>query len=158
LGISTEELLDINQIIMNSLAEQLTTNQLNEVLDIQERFKWISLGFVPLFFLIIVNIIASIINLGCVFSDYKVEYSKLVNIVLKALLGLYQAVTSLDFQASGNHADIQLLFNHNQPLILHVIIENKLEHYVICYPYNKKTFKAFHLNGQIVFFITSYIQ
>jgi len=49
------------------------------------------------------------------------------------LLGLYQAANNLDFSASGNEADLQALIDHRKPLILHVVIEDKLQHYVICY-------------------------
>jgi ATP-binding cassette subfamily B protein len=56
------------------------------------------------------------------------------------LLGLYQAAQELGFDAQGNEADINALIEHNEPLILHIIIEGKLQHYVICYGYNGKTF------------------
>jgi ABC-type bacteriocin/lantibiotic exporter with double-glycine peptidase domain len=49
------------------------------------------------------------------------------------LLGLYQAATSLGFKAEGCEADIAALYEHPSPVILHVLIENKLEHYVVCY-------------------------
>jgi ATP-binding cassette subfamily B protein len=49
------------------------------------------------------------------------------------LLGLYQAATSLGFNAEGCKADMSTLFKHPSPVILHVLIEDKLEHYIICY-------------------------
>ena len=49
------------------------------------------------------------------------------------LLGLYQAANQLGFTAKGNEADIPAVIDHKQPLILHVIIENRLQHYIICY-------------------------
>src|SRR5690606_34855991 len=49
------------------------------------------------------------------------------------LLGLYQVANQLGFDASGNEADIQALIDHKQPLILHTILDNRLQHYVICY-------------------------
>lgn len=56
------------------------------------------------------------------------------------LLGLYQAACQLGFEASGNEADIHTLIDHNEPLILHVIIENHLQHYVVCYGYENDKF------------------
>ncbi|AGC76593.1 ATP-binding cassette subfamily B protein [Nonlabens dokdonensis] len=56
------------------------------------------------------------------------------------LLGLYQAANQLGFTAQGNEADIQALIVHGEPLILHVIIENRLQHYVICYGYDNGKF------------------
>lgn len=49
------------------------------------------------------------------------------------LLGLYQCANEIGFEAEGCEADINALVEHNEPVILHVIIENKYEHYVVCY-------------------------
>lgn len=54
------------------------------------------------------------------------------------MLGLFQASNQLGFKADGCEADIQALIDHKQPLILHVSIENQLQHYIVCYQYNKK--------------------
>ncbi|WP_445914500.1 peptidase domain-containing ABC transporter [Yeosuana sp.] len=56
------------------------------------------------------------------------------------LLGLYQAANKLGFKAQGNEADIQAVIDHKEPLILHVVIEERLQHYVICYGYEKDKF------------------
>ncbi|WP_335973234.1 peptidase domain-containing ABC transporter [Gaetbulibacter jejuensis] len=56
------------------------------------------------------------------------------------LLGLYQAANKLGFTAQGNEADIQAVIDHKEPLILHVVIEERLQHYVICYGYNEGKF------------------
>ncbi len=56
------------------------------------------------------------------------------------LLGLYQAANSLGFEASGNEADIQALIDHGEPLILHVVIEERLQHYVVCYGFENNRF------------------
>ncbi|MFZ4103582.1 MAG: peptidase domain-containing ABC transporter [Sediminibacterium sp.] len=55
------------------------------------------------------------------------------NITGTTLLGLYQAAASLGFKAEGCEADIAALYKHPSPVILHVLIEEKLEHYVVCY-------------------------
>ena len=55
------------------------------------------------------------------------------NITGTTLLGLYQAASSLGFKAEGCEADIAALYKHPSPVILHVLIEDKLEHYVVCY-------------------------
>jgi ATP-binding cassette subfamily B protein len=56
------------------------------------------------------------------------------------LLGLYQAANSLGFDAQGNEADIQALIDHGAPVILHVVIEKRLQHYVVCYGYTNGKF------------------
>ena len=56
------------------------------------------------------------------------------------LLGLYQTANKIGFTAEGNEADIQALIDHKAPVILHVIIENKLQHYVVCYGFKDDKF------------------
>ncbi len=56
------------------------------------------------------------------------------------LLGLYQSANQLGFTAQGNSADIQALIDHKEPLILHVLINNKLQHYVVCYGFENDKF------------------
>jgi ABC-type bacteriocin/lantibiotic exporter with double-glycine peptidase domain len=48
------------------------------------------------------------------------------------LLGLHQAANSLGFTANGCEADMQALIDHKEPVILHVIINEKLQHYLVC--------------------------
>lgn len=54
------------------------------------------------------------------------------------LLGLYQATNQLGFSAEGCEADIQALIDHKQPVILHVLVENQLQHYMVCYEYDSQ--------------------
>ena len=56
------------------------------------------------------------------------------------LLGLYQAANKLGFSAQGNEADIQSLIDHSTPVILHVLINKNLQHYVVCYGYKNNKF------------------
>ncbi|BFO64373.1 peptidase domain-containing ABC transporter [Chryseobacterium sp. KCF3-3] len=48
-------------------------------------------------------------------------------------LGLYQCANEIGFNAEGCEADIVALTEHGKPVILHVVLENKYEHYVVCY-------------------------
>ncbi|PZU81544.1 MAG: peptidase C39 [Chryseobacterium sp.] len=52
------------------------------------------------------------------------------------LLGLYQCAKEIGFDAKGCEADINALIEHGEPVILHIIVGQKYEHYVICYNYN----------------------
>jgi len=52
------------------------------------------------------------------------------------LLGLYQCAKEIDFEAEGCEADTNALIEHCEPVILHVILDQKYEHYVICYSYD----------------------
>jgi ATP-binding cassette subfamily B protein len=55
------------------------------------------------------------------------------NITGTTLLGLHQAAQRLGFDSEGCEADMEALINHQQPCILHVVIEDKLQHYVVCF-------------------------
>ena len=54
------------------------------------------------------------------------------------MLGLYQVANKIGFTAEGCEADLNALIEHKQPVILHVVIENQLQHYVVCYEYNSE--------------------
>jgi len=51
------------------------------------------------------------------------------------LLGLFQAAQKIGFKAEAYEADFEYLQKQAQPSILHVIIDNRLKHYVVCYKY-----------------------
>ncbi|WP_419489323.1 peptidase domain-containing ABC transporter [Chryseobacterium bernardetii] len=61
------------------------------------------------------------------------------------LLGLYQCAEEIGFDAEGCEADIESLIKHAAPVVLHVIIDQKLEHYVICYSYNGSGNNQFYI-------------
>jgi ATP-binding cassette subfamily B protein len=52
-----------------------------------------------------------------------------------SLLGLYQAASQIGFDAEGMEADSveNLKTDVSGPVILHVLIDNRLQHYVVCY-------------------------
>ena len=49
------------------------------------------------------------------------------------LLGLKQAAEKIGFDAEGCEADIPALLEHGQPVILHVLVEGNLQHYIVFY-------------------------
>lgn len=71
------------------------------------------------------------------------------------MLGLYQAANKLGFTAEGCEADIQALIDHKQPAVLHVLIENQLNHYIVCYAYDET--KGFLIGdpGKGVFYVST---
>lgn len=56
------------------------------------------------------------------------------------LLGLYQAANQTGFEAEGNEANIKSLIKHGEPIILHVIMDQNLQHYLVCYGFKKNHF------------------
>lgn len=56
-------------------------------------------------------------------------------------LGLYQVANQLGFNAEGFQTNIRTLVEFEQPSIIHVTLEDHLQHYIVCYHYdNKKGF------------------
>jgi len=49
------------------------------------------------------------------------------------LLGLCQTAQNNGFDADGCEADINALIEHGEPVILHLLLEGNLQHYVVCY-------------------------
>ena len=56
------------------------------------------------------------------------------------LLGLYQAANDLGFKAEGCEADIEALIEHEAPVILHVVVEEYMQHYIVCYGFFEDQF------------------
>ena len=54
------------------------------------------------------------------------------------LLGLKQAAEKVGFDAEGCEADIPALLEHGQPVVLHVLIEGNLQHYMVFYGMEQK--------------------
>lgn len=57
-----------------------------------------------------------------------------------SMLGLYQAAIKNGLNATGYEASINDIKNHSNTLILHVIIEEKLEHYIVCFGFEEGKF------------------
>ena len=60
------------------------------------------------------------------------------NITGTTLLGLYQAANQCGFAADGCEADMAVLIEHDSPCILHVVIDEKINHYLICFGTNSQ--------------------
>ena len=57
-----------------------------------------------------------------------------------SMLGLYQAAVKNGLSATGYEASTKDIKEHADALILHVIIEEKLEHYILCYGFQDEKF------------------
>ena len=57
-----------------------------------------------------------------------------------SMLGLYQAAQNHGFDAAGFEAEIKNLIELKKPVILHVVKDEKLEHFVVCYGFDKGRF------------------
>jgi len=57
-----------------------------------------------------------------------------------SLLGLYQAAEKLHFAPEGYEADMDSLKSVDSPVILHIIKEQRIEHYAVCFGYENNRF------------------
>lgn len=57
-----------------------------------------------------------------------------------SLLGLYQTANKTGFTAEGNRGEIKDLTKQKNPIILHVLVEKRLQHYVVCYGFENNKF------------------
>ncbi len=56
------------------------------------------------------------------------------------LLGLYHGAQKCGFNAVGHESDMDSLKKIKDPIVLHVLINNSLQHYVLCYAFEKGKF------------------
>lgn len=54
------------------------------------------------------------------------------------LLGLYQVAAGLGFTSEGCKLNLGGLSVYQKPIILHVVLENQMQHYVVCYQYESE--------------------
>jgi hypothetical protein len=106
-------LLDIDNLVYNSLAEKLTNNQINEILNIQKKWQWTTYVIIPIFLFIKTILVSSIIYIGAFFySKVKVTFKQLWYIVVKSefvflLVGFAKIIWFCFFQINFTLEDIQ---------------------------------------------------
>lgn len=80
----SKELLDSNQLLYNSLAERLTTDQIAIILDQVRSWEWIAYLAMPLFLYIKISLISIVLFIGIFLSESKIQFKQLFQIVIKA--------------------------------------------------------------------------
>ena len=75
-------ILDLSGVMVRSLSEQLTAEQIEKVLSFKDQWQWISYVSVPLLLLIKISVIAVLIDVGCEFYNEKLPYKQLFRIAL----------------------------------------------------------------------------
>lgn len=82
LGFLSNLILKSEEVIVNSLAEYLTSEQIREALEIKAKWNWVGYISISVVLLLKISIIALIIDFALFFYDVKVKYGKLFSIVL----------------------------------------------------------------------------
>ena len=68
-----------------------------------------------------------------------------------SMLGLYQAAGKQGIFAEGYEATIEAIKEHPYPLILHVLIDSKLEHYILSYGFENGHFLIWDPSGSFLY-------
>lgn len=113
--ILSEVLLNSSELVFNSLAEQLTQEQIVEALNFQQKWKWVGYVAIPLFLLIKVSVIAAILDAGCFFFEKEIKYKNLFTIVVKAefvfiLVIVFKTIWFYVFQQDFDLEDLQYFY------------------------------------------------
>ena len=78
-------LLNIEKLIVDNFINNLTTDQINDYLNFQKKWQWLTYAIIPLFLLIKTALITSVLYIGTFFySKVKVTFKQLFNAVVKA--------------------------------------------------------------------------
>ncbi|WP_160114691.1 hypothetical protein [Aquimarina sp. AU474] len=84
LVIMTNYLLDTNELMLNSLSEQLTRDQFEEFIELNQKWQWVGYLSLPIILFIKVGLISTVLFMGTFLFDKKIPYKTLFRIVTKA--------------------------------------------------------------------------
>jgi len=136
LSLILEEFLNINKLAISTIAEQISKEQLEKVVDLNERWKWLGYAVVPLFLLIKTSLIAMVINIGTFFYNYEISYNKVYNIVLKSEFVFLLAIFAKGAWFYFYQTEFTILdFQNFYPLSLLNIADYKLLDPWMVYPF-----------------------
>lgn len=112
----SKKILHIEELFFNSLSEQLSSEQIENYLDLQDKWKWLPYIVLPLFLLIKTTVIASVLYTGTFFySKVKITFKQLWDAVIKAefvftLVGVAKIIWFYFFQTSFTLEDLQYFY------------------------------------------------
>lgn len=114
-GMISNKLLSTNELLVDSLIEQFSIEQVQKLITFQEKWKWIGYAMLPVLLLIKTSIIAGILDAGCFFFSKEIKYKKLFHIVLKAeyvflLVIIFKTTWFYFFQIDYNLEDLQYFY------------------------------------------------
>ena len=112
----TKSLLNLDNLLIDSLSYSYSYEQINEYLNFQKKWEWFSYLIIPILLLIKMSIIASIIYIGAFFhSKAKVTFKQLFNAVVKAEfvflgVGVLKIIWFYFFQTNYTLEDLQYFY------------------------------------------------
>ena len=107
------EVLQLKELIYSSLAQRLTSRQIEEYFELQYKWKWMAYVLIPLLILIKVSLITSVLYIGTFFFSKKIiDFKQLWSIVIKAefallLVPIFKIIWFYFFEPNYNLEDLQ---------------------------------------------------
>lgn len=95
------------------MAENLSPLQLNQYFEFQNKWKWVSYFFIPIYILIKTSIVATVLYIGTYFFNQKeIAYKSVWNIAIKTefiflLVPIFKIIWFSFFQTKSDLTDIQ---------------------------------------------------
>lgn len=86
----TKSILNIDDLLYNSLSEKLTLQQIKDLFDFQDKWKWLGYVFIPIYLLLKTAIIATVLYIGSYFFVAKdILFKSFWEIVINAEFFFY---------------------------------------------------------------------
>ena len=133
----TKQLLNFDKLVYNSLAEKLTSSQIDNFFEIQEKWKWVSYIFIPIYVLIKTSLITCSVYIGIFFFNKKeISFNSVWKIIIEAefiflLVPVFKIIWFYFFQTTYILEDFQYFY----PLsALNIIGHEGLENWFL-YPF-----------------------
>ena len=76
--------LNTDELLINNLSDQLTQNQINELIEINKKWEWLGYLFIPVLLIIKVSLISAVLHIGLFLFNKKIQYKTLFTAVTKA--------------------------------------------------------------------------
>jgi hypothetical protein len=112
----TNKIIDYNDLLYNSLAKQLTNQQVYDFFEFQNKWQWLGYLIIPLIVLIKTSLLASILYIGTfLLSKKPITFKQLWSFVITAefvflLVPLFKIIWFYFFQTNYNLEDIQYFY------------------------------------------------
>ena len=133
----TQYILQTDKLFYSFLSEQYSINQIEKILNFQKKWEWLYYIFIPIFLLIKIILVSSVLYIGTFFySKIKITFKQLFEVVIMAefiflLIGVSKIIWFHFFQKIYTLEDLQYFY----PLsALNIVGYKGLEQY-FTYPF-----------------------
>jgi hypothetical protein len=112
----TKHFIHFDKLLYNSLAENLTSNQIERFFEMQNKWQWVGYLFIPVFVLLKTLIIASAVYTTVYFfNNNKTTFKSILNIILQAefvflLVPVLKIIWFYFFQTNYTLEDLQYFY------------------------------------------------